>query len=85
MSSKKKANQDVIRISIRCPEDSTHAKIVRLDSSLGMPIAIILAELLCGTSQYYIFVPGEGSPIGRCLVCGSGPLTYKIEEFESAQ
>lgn len=77
--------EGVIRIRIQCPEDADHAKIIQLKATLGHPIAQMLAELLCGTSEYYIFKPGDGSPIGRCIVCGGGPLTYQIEEFEGKE
>jgi len=77
--------EPVIRLKIQCPESNDHAKIVRLRASIGMPIAKMLGELLCGTSEYYIFKPQERSPIGRCLVCGSGPLFYEIEEFQGGE
>lgn len=80
--SPKKQRDAIIRLRIQCPEDSDHAKIIRLKATIGMPIAKMLGELLCGTSEFYIHRPQEGSPIGRCLVCGSGPLFYEIEEFQ---
>lgn len=80
--SPKKQRDAIIRLRIQCPEASDHAKIIRLKATIGMPIAKMLGELLCGTSEFYIHRPQEGSPIGRCLVCGSGPLFYEIEEFQ---
>lgn len=78
---KQRQVEPVIRLKLECPRDKDHAKIIQLHASLGVPIARILGELLSGTSDFYIHPPQERSPIGRCLVCGDGPLFYTIEEF----
>ena len=60
-----------IRIMVRCAKDKDHAKVLRIDSALGLGYAETLAGLLDGSSPLYIYPPGEGSPIGKCAVCGA--------------
>jgi hypothetical protein len=70
---------DEIRIRIQCVTDENHAKILRFHPGLGLMLASNLAEVLEGTSEFYIHPPGDGSPIGRCAICG-GRLTTEISE-----
>jgi hypothetical protein len=56
---------------VRCAKDENHAKVLRIDPALGLGYAETLAGLLDGSSPLYIYPPGEGSPIGKCAVCGA--------------
>lgn len=69
----------IIQLVLRCQKDKDHAKVFRLDAGLGMGYAETLAALLDGSSAYYIYPPGDLSPIGVCSVC-RGKLQCEISE-----
>jgi hypothetical protein len=73
-----------IRIVIRCQKDDDHAKVLRFDPHLGFEWVWTLAGLLDGTSPFYIYPPGEGSPIGKCAICGA-PYTCTVLEINDGQ
>lgn len=73
-----------IRIRIQCTHFTDHAKILRLHAAKGAAYARDIAELACGTSEMYIYPPGDRSPIFRCAKCGA-TLTYTIEELSTPQ
>jgi hypothetical protein len=68
-----------IRLLIGCVRNKAHTKLLSIDPSLGMEWAETLAELLVGTSRFYVHKVGPLSPIGKCGVCG-GQLKFEIEE-----
>jgi hypothetical protein len=77
-----------IRLTVRCTEVENHAKVLVIDAAclppefLGLNYAKVLAGLLDGSSPFYIYPPGPGSPIGKCGVCG-GKLKCEVEEVEA--
>jgi hypothetical protein len=73
-----------IRIRIQCAEDQDHAKILKLRADIGAAYARDIGELVCGTSQMYIFPPGDRSPIFRCVICG-GKLSYTLEQLAATE
>lgn len=74
------------RIYVRCQADEGHVKILRFRPEESLALLVALAALLDGTSPAYIFPPAEGSPIGRCAICGARLeceiKPYKREEPE---
>lgn len=70
-----------IRILVKCIKREDHRKILRMRVELGKHYAETLAGLLDGTSPYYIHKPAEGSPIGKCGLCGA-PLECEVYETE---
>ena len=70
-----------IRLKIQCIEDIDHAKILKIEGQTRDQVEV-LGGLLCGTSPFYIHLPGPGSPIGKCALCG-GKLEYEIQDFEA--
>jgi hypothetical protein len=76
-------NWKVTRLRIQCTAVHDHAKILLLDGR-GREYAETLGKLICGESQLYICKPQDGSPIGRCAVCGA-KLTYELQHVEPEQ
>ena len=66
------------RLIIKCAKHQDHQKILRFDEDLNLTFVEILARILDGTSKHYIHKPQEGSPIGKCAICGE-PIACKIE------
>lgn len=76
---------NIIRLTVTCAQDSDHSKLLKISAELGMEWAQTFAELLCGTSPFYVHKPGPNSSIGKCATCG-GRLNYTLEEaIESAK
>ncbi len=71
-----------IRIVVGCTKNENHAKVLMLDGGCGMGRAQVLADLLDGSSHFYIYPPGEGSPIGRCALCGGKLATQVTTVFQ---
>jgi hypothetical protein len=80
MSDRWKITEPEIRIVVRCQQDENHAKTVRFPASFGMENVQTFAGLLDGSSPFYKFPPGAGSPIGKCAICG-GKLHCLIKEI----
>ena len=51
------------------------------DRRLKLYFAQRIGEILCGSSQMYIYKPAARSPIGKCVLCG-GALSFEIQEWE---
>jgi hypothetical protein len=51
------------------------------DRILKLYFARRIGEIICGTSQMYIYKPAARSPIGKCVMCG-GALSFEIQEWE---
>jgi hypothetical protein len=51
------------------------------DRTLKLYFAQRIGEILCGTSQMYIYKPAARSPIGKCVLCG-GALSFEVQEWE---
>jgi hypothetical protein len=83
-----------IRLRIQCANVQDHAKILPIqnfvdqapgllkpmDDELKLYFARRIGEIICGNSGMYIYQPGSGSPIGRCVLCG-GALSFEIQEW----
>lgn len=69
-----------IRIRAQCTKDEDHAKILRFKASVGREYVETLAGLLDGSSPFYIFPPGDLSPIGKCGICGA-PIKCSVFEL----
>lgn len=75
-----------IRIILRCQnQPDKHAKILIIDECLGIEYAETLAELMDGTSRFYIYKPGPDSPIGKCATCGGQVKSEVIEVEKDAE
>lgn len=76
-----------VRITVQCQANQDHSKILRLgtiepeDEGKLLRYAKDIAAILDGSSKYYIFPPGAGSPIGKCVRCW-GTFRVIVEEVE---
>jgi hypothetical protein len=82
-----------VRLRIQCANVSDHAKILPIQNFVELAPGLLkpanhelklyfarrIGEILCGNSEIYIYKPGDGSPIGRCVLCG-GALSFEIQE-----
>jgi len=73
----------VMRLTVRCTQDTNHAKILEF-KDMDEEQAKRFAGLLDGTSPAYIHPPGPGSPIGKCGLCG-GKIEVDIAEWKVLQ
>lgn len=68
-----------IDLYIRCAkEPQLHAKVIRMHG-LNRESIEEFANLLCGTSRFFVHKPGALSPIGKCATCGA-KLNYEISD-----
>lgn len=74
-----------LRIVVRCSKEPfKHGKMLQFKPEATRELAETVAKILDGSSEMYIYPPGELSPIGRCGVCGAA-VEAEVEEVQHAE
>lgn len=70
------------RITVRCKNDLSHAKILEFPITWDEAVIGALAAVIAGRGACFVHPPGELSPIGACSACGC-ELTATAERWRN--